>query len=152
MYQRIPIFSCRRKPGCPEKNLPRRVWNRQIKFTYNHWLAALVEGKCSNTKPTILATGVVCHPDKKQNKPYKIPWPCQELKRGPTAPQARTLPVCHTTHYYIYKKRKSLFLQFHLIPIPCSQIMHDYVCFSALYCVNLLTSAICEICFQITLI
>ena len=60
------------------ENLPRRVWNRQTKFTYNHWLAALVKGKCSSTKPTRLATGVVCHPDTEQteqNRPYKIPWP-----------------------------------------------------------------------------
>ena len=81
----------------PGENLPRRVWNRQTKFTYNHWLAALVKGKCSNTKPTRLATGVVCHPDTEQNRPYKIPWPCRGLNQGPTAPQARTLPVCHTT-------------------------------------------------------
>ena len=44
----------------PGENLPRRVWNRQTKFTYNHWLAALVKGKCTSTKPTRLATGVVC--------------------------------------------------------------------------------------------
>ena len=79
------------------RNLPRRVWNRQTKFTYNHWLAALVKGKCSSTKPTLLATGVVCHPDTGQNRPYKIPWSCWGLNWGPTAPQARTLPVCHTT-------------------------------------------------------
>ena len=41
--------------GVPGENLPRRVWNRQTKFTYNHWLAALVKGKCSSTKPTRLA-------------------------------------------------------------------------------------------------
>ena len=81
----------------PRENLPRRVWNRQNKYTYNYCLAALVKGKCSSTKPTPLATGVVCHPDSQQNRPYKIPWPCWELNRGPTAPQARTLPVCHTT-------------------------------------------------------
>ena len=81
----------------PGENLPRRVWNRQTKFTYNHWLAALVKGKCTSTKPTRLATGVVCHPDTEQNRPYKIPWSCRGLNRGPTAPQARTLPVCHTT-------------------------------------------------------
>ena len=78
-YERIPIFRLRRK------------------LTYNHWLAALVKGKCSSTKPTRLATGVVCHPDTEQNRPYKIPWPCRGLNRGPTAPQERTLPVCHTT-------------------------------------------------------
>ena len=50
-----------------------------------------------STKPTRLATGVVCHPDTEQNRPYKIPWPCRGLNRGPTAPQVRTLPVCHTT-------------------------------------------------------
>ena len=81
----------------PGENLPRRVWNRQTKLTYNHWLAALVKGKCSSTKPTRLATGVVCHPDTEQKRPYKIPWPCRGLNWGPTAPQARTLPVCHTT-------------------------------------------------------
>ena len=79
------------------ENLPRRVWNQQTKFTYNHWLAALVKGKCWSTKPTRLATGVVCHPDSEQNRPYKIPWPCRELNREPTAPQARTLPACNTT-------------------------------------------------------
>ena len=48
-------------------------------------------------KPTHLATGVVCHPEIEQNRPYKIPWDYRGLNRGPTAPQARTLPVCHTT-------------------------------------------------------
>ena len=42
------------------------------KLAYNHWLAALVKGKCSSTKPTRLATGVICHPDTEQNRPYKI--------------------------------------------------------------------------------
>ena len=58
----------------PGENLPRQVWYRQIKFPYKHWLAALVKGKCLSTKPTCLATGVVCHPDTEQNRPYKIPW------------------------------------------------------------------------------
>ena len=49
------------------ENLPRWVWNRQTKLTYNHWLAALVKGKCLSTKPTHLATGVVYHPDTEQN-------------------------------------------------------------------------------------
>ena len=80
----------------PGENLPKQVWNRQTKFTYNHWLAALVKGKCSSTKPTHLATELVCHPDSEQNRPYKVPWPCRELNRGPTTTQARTLPVCHT--------------------------------------------------------
>ena len=66
----------------PRENLPHRVWNQQTKFTYNHWLAALVKGKCLSTKPTHLAAGVVCYPDTEQNRPYKIPWPCQELNRG----------------------------------------------------------------------
>ena len=65
----------------PGENLPKRVWNRQTKFTYTHWLAALVKGKCSSTKPTCLATGVACHPDTEQNRPYKIPWPCRKLNR-----------------------------------------------------------------------
>ena len=79
----------------PGENLPRQVWNRQTKFTYNHWLAALVKGKCTSTKPTCFATGVVCHPDTERNRPYKIPWSCRGLNWGPTAPHARTLPVCH---------------------------------------------------------
>ena len=89
----------------PGENLSRCVWSQQTKFTYNHWLAELVKGKCSSTKPTRptrLATGVVCHPDTERNRPYKIPWPCWELNRGPTALQARTLPVCHTTHYTLF--------------------------------------------------
>ena len=69
-------------------------------------LAALVKGKCLSIKPTYLPTGVVCHPDTEQIRPYKIPWPCRELNRGPTAPQTRTLPVCHTTpmHTHFYNK------------------------------------------------
>ena len=43
----------------PGENLPRRVWNRQTKLTYNHWLAALVKGKCSSTKPTCLGSAEV---------------------------------------------------------------------------------------------
>ena len=83
----------------PGENLPRRVWNRQTKLTYNHWLAALVKGKCSSTKPTRLTTGEMCHPDTEQNGHKKIhPWPCRGLNRGPAALQTRTLPVCHTTH------------------------------------------------------
>ena len=69
----------------PGENLPRRAWNRQTKFTYNHRLAALVKGKCKSTKPTRIATGVVCHPDTEQNRPYKIPWSCRGLNRAPTA-------------------------------------------------------------------
>ena len=53
----------------PGENLPRRVWNRQTKFTYNQWLVALVKAKCLSTKPTRLATGIVCHPDIEQNRP-----------------------------------------------------------------------------------
>ena len=63
---------------------------------YNHWLAALVKGKCSNTKPTYHASGVVCHHDAEQNRSLKIAWPCWELNCGPIAPQ--TLPVYHTTN------------------------------------------------------
>ena len=55
------------------------------------------ERKVFEHKPTRLPTGVMCHPDTEQNRPYKIPWPCRGLNWGPTAPQARTLPVCHTT-------------------------------------------------------
>ena len=48
------------------------------------------ERKVFEHKPTHLATGVVCHPDTEQSRPYKIPWPCRGLNRGPTAPQVRT--------------------------------------------------------------
>ena len=94
VYRRIPIFMCRRKPECLEKTYQGGYGYRQTKFTYIHWLAALVKGKCSSTKPTHLATGVVCHPHTEQNRPYKIPCSCRGLNRGPTALQARTLPVC----------------------------------------------------------
>ena len=70
---RGPIFRFRRKPECPEKTLPRPVWNRQTKFSYNHWLAALVKWKCMSTKPSRLATGVVCHPDTEQNRALQNP-------------------------------------------------------------------------------
>ena len=82
----------------PGENLPR--FSPGIEYGIgkpNSHSAALVKGKCRSTKPTRLATGVVCHPDTEQNRPYKIPWFCRGLNRGPTAPQARTLPVCHTT-------------------------------------------------------
>ena len=61
-------------------------------------IAAMVKGKCSSTKPTRLATGVVCHPDTEQNRPYKIPGPSWELNRGSTTPQARTFTS--VPHYY----------------------------------------------------
>ena len=84
--------------GVPVENLPRHAWNLQTKYTYtyNYWLAALVKWKCSSTKPTCLATGVVWYPDTEQNRPYKIPLPYQELNLAPTTLQASTLPVCHT--------------------------------------------------------
>ena len=44
------------------------------------------ERKVFEHKPTRLATGVVCHPDTEQNRPFKILWPCQGLNRGPTVP------------------------------------------------------------------
>ena len=53
----------------------------------------LVKQKCSSTKPTRLAAGVVCHPDTEQNRPYKITWFNWELNLGPTAGQARTLHI-----------------------------------------------------------
>ena len=102
----------------PGENLPWRVWNRQTKFTYNHWLAALVKGKCTSTKPTRLATGVVCRPDTERNRPYKIPWSCRGLNRGPTAPQARTLPVCHTTPI-AFDERVTFWLQ-RVGSLPCA--------------------------------
>ena len=90
----------------PGENLPWRVWNWQTKFTYNHWLAALLKGKCSSTKPTCLATGVVCHPDTEQNRPYNIP-KSRGLNWGPTAPhQCATL-----LHIDYFKMIDSLFFQ-----------------------------------------
>ena len=81
---------------------------------YN-WLAALVKGKCTSTKPTRLATGVVCHPYSEQNRPYKIPWSCRGWNRGPSVLQARTLPVCHTTLYEIMRAT----LYFLMFPGSC---------------------------------
>ena len=73
-YGRIPIlggwnWSARRKPT-------KAGMESKTKFIYNHWLAALVNGKCLSTKPTGFTTGVVYHPDTEQNRPYKISWPC----------------------------------------------------------------------------
>ena len=65
VYKFINVYSCERVHG-PSSTT--RVWNRQTKFTHNHWLAALVEGKCLSTKPTGLPTGVLCHPDTEQKK------------------------------------------------------------------------------------
>ena len=56
-----------------------------------------LKGKCLSTKPTCLTTGAVCHLDTEQNRPYRIPWPYRESNQGPTTPQVRALPVCHTT-------------------------------------------------------
>ena len=112
----------------PGENLTRRVWNRQTKFTYNHWLAALVKGKCMSTKSTRLATGVVCHPDTKQNRPNKIPWSCLDLNRGPTAPQARTLPVCHTTPYVLFTHMDRTFFKY----FPVGILMYIFQAFKFL--------------------
>ena len=66
------------------------------------------ERKVFEHLPTRLATGVVCHPNSEQKRPYKIPWPCRELNRGPTALQARTLPVCYTTPIMLRLRLKSV--------------------------------------------
>ena len=65
----------------------------------HHWLVALVKGKCTSRALNQPASPLeyMCHPDTEQNRPYNIPWSCRGLNQGPTAPQARTLPVCHTT-------------------------------------------------------
>ena len=88
---------CMRKPECLQKTYQGGYGIDKPKCKYNHWLAALVKGKCSSTKLTGLATEVVCHPDTEQNRPCKLPWLSRELNRGPTAQQVRTLPVCCTT-------------------------------------------------------
>ena len=84
-YERIPIFRCRRKPECPEKAYQGGygIGKPNSHTLYNHWLAALVKGKCSNTKLTRLATGVMSRPDTEQSRPYKIcPWPCRRFEPG----------------------------------------------------------------------
>ena len=78
------------------ENLPRRVWNRQTKFT--SLASCICERKVFKHKPTHLATGVVCHPDSEQNRPHKIPRSCRGLNRGPTASENFTsVPHYSTT-------------------------------------------------------
>ena len=110
-YERIRILgvggnrSARRKPTKAGMESANQIHIQPL-------LAALVKGKCSSTKPGVvailiqnrigptkspgpaLATGVVCHPNK-QNRPYKIPWPCRGLNRGPTE-RKRELYQCAT--------------------------------------------------------
>ena len=59
LWKGVRFLNCSMKPECPEKDLPKWVWNRQTKFTYNYWQAAFLTGKCSSTKTTRLATRVV---------------------------------------------------------------------------------------------
>ena len=56
----------------------------------------------SNTKPTRLATGVVCHPDTEQNRPTKSPGPAGDWTGNLLYHQARDLPACHTSPLTIY--------------------------------------------------
>ena len=96
-YERIPIFrtvggnrSARRKPTKAGMESANQIHIQPL-------ASRIGERKVFEHKPTRLATGVVYHPDTEQNRPYKIPWPWRGLNQGPTAPQARTLPLCHTT-------------------------------------------------------
>ena len=61
--------SARRKPTKADMESKNHI------HIYNHWLAALVKEKWTSTKPTRLATGVMCHPDAEQNRPTKSPGP-----------------------------------------------------------------------------
>ena len=83
------IFRCWRKPECPEKTYQGRYGIRIQP------LASCIGERKVYTFP--LSTGLVCHPDTEQNRPYKILWSYRGLNREPTAPQARILSVCHTT-------------------------------------------------------
>ena len=57
-----------------------------------------IQLNCSSTKPTRIASGVVCHSETERNRPYKIPWPCRELNRDLMhLKNEMILPVCHTT-------------------------------------------------------
>ena len=71
----ISIFiSIPKQTSKSESNKKVHVWYSKVVHTlYNHWLAALVKGKCSSAKWTHLAIGVVCHPDTEQNRPTKFP-------------------------------------------------------------------------------
>ena len=76
LWEGVTIFRCRRKPECPDIK-PTKVGMESANQIHirNHWQAALEKGKCTSTKPTNfffnrLATGVVCHPDTEQNRPY----------------------------------------------------------------------------------
>ena len=47
-----------------------------------------------------LATGIVCHPDTEQNRPYKTPWPCRGLNLGLLHHKRQFTSV---PHYYFSK-------------------------------------------------
>ena len=133
-YERIPIFRCRRKPECPEKTYTKTGMESANQIYIQPLASCIGERKVFEPKPTRLATGVVYHPDSEQNRPYKFPWPCRELNRWPTAPQARTLPVCHTTTH-LYKKRYISMLAVHnwqkwksrFLTCPCHKIYRKEV-------------------------
>ena len=65
---------------------PTKAGMESTNQTHIQSLASCIGEWRVSTKPTRLATGVVCQPDTEQNRPYKIPWPCRGLNRGPTAP------------------------------------------------------------------
>ena len=74
-YGRIPIFRRRRKL---EKTYQGRYGIGKPNSLNHHWLAALVKGKCTSTKPTCLTTVVVCHPGTEQNRPKNpLPGPAE---------------------------------------------------------------------------
>ena len=103
---------------------PTKAGMESVNQTHIQPLASCIgERKVFEHKPTCLATGVVCHPDSEQNKPYKIPWPCRGLNRGPTAPQARTLPVCHTTPHSTHFEIITLLFSLLLVGIFFNDIL-----------------------------
>ena len=68
-----------------------------MESAYNHWLPALVKGKCSSTKPTRLGIGVVCHPDTEQNRPTKSPLQglnrCKNIDSPPTTESPPSIDI-----------------------------------------------------------
>ena len=76
-------------------NLPRRVWNRQTKFTYNHWLAALVKVKCSSTNQPASPLEQCAIPIQNRIGPTKSPGPAG-AQTGDPLHRKRELYQCAT--------------------------------------------------------
>ena len=85
----------------PGENLPRRAWNRQTKFMYNYWQAALVKDQVfehvtnppchrGSVNPNNYLINTLYQLNVEVNRPIMFSfldkWPRRGLNPGPTAP------------------------------------------------------------------